>query len=139
MASMVSLETLRYADFNVCAHFCPEFSRLIDWSIDWLIAYDAPGIVLSTRMVVSFFSFSFFIFNKVELIYNVSSSSFVRQSNPITHISLHCTVGSHCPSIPNKTVCIPKTPKMPIHPTPSPFPPENPKSALLAMINTVSS
>lgn len=65
MASMVSLETLRYADFNVCAHFCPEFSRLIDWSIDWLIAYDAPGIVLSTTMVVSFFSFSLFIINKV--------------------------------------------------------------------------
>ena len=49
-------------------------------------------------------------------------------------ISLCCTVGSHCPSIPNIIVCIPKTPQMPIHPTPSPHPPGTP----LVMILKVS-
>ena len=56
------------------------------------------------------------------MIYNVSSSSIVQPSDPITHISLCYTVGSHCPSVPNIRVCIPEPPKMPTHPTPSPSP-----------------
>ena len=67
---------------------------------------------------------------KVWLIYSVSSSV-VQQSDPITHIFLCCTVGSHCPSIPNIRICIQKSPKRPIHPTPFPFSLGNPKSALL--------
>ena len=40
-----------------------------------------------------------------------------------------CTLGPRCPSIPNMTVYIQKTPQMPIHPTSSPFCTGNPKSA----------
>ena len=42
------------------------------------------------------------------MIYNFSSSSVVQQSDRITHISLCCTVGPHCPSIPGITVRIPQ-------------------------------
>ena len=65
------------------------------------------------------------------LIYNVSSGFVVPKSDPITYISLRSAVGSYCPSIPNIIICIPQTPKTPIHPTPSPFPLGNSKSALL--------
>ena len=43
------------------------------------------------------------------MIYSVSSSSIIQQSDPITHISLCCTAGSHCLSIPNslkKKLCL---------------------------------
>ena len=49
----------------------------------------------------------------LQLIYNVLPSSVLPQSDPITHISLCYTVRSHCPSIPNITVCIKKPPKCP--------------------------
>ena len=39
-----------------------------------------------------------FLIIKAWLIYNVSSSSVVQKSDPITHISLCYTLGSHCPS-----------------------------------------
>ena len=58
----------------------------------------------------SFLFYFYFYIIKVQFIYNVSSSFAVQQSDPITHISLCCRVGSHCPSIPNITVCIPNPP-----------------------------
>ena len=63
--------------------------------------------------------FKYFLnFLKLQLIYNVSSSSVVQKSDPTTHISLCCTVGSHCPSIPCKSNSLhPQNPKMLIHPT----------------------
>ena len=45
-------------------------------------------------------------FIKVQLIYNMSSISVIKRSNPVTHSSLCCTLGPHSPSIPNVTVCI---------------------------------
>ena len=86
---------------------------------------------ITDLMQIHFIIIIIIIIAKVQLIYNVSSSSIVQQSDPITHISLCCTIGSHCPSNPNITVCIQKTPQIPIHPTSSPFPLGNRKSALL--------
>ena len=68
---------------------------------------------------------------KVYFIYNVSSSSVVQQIDPITHISLCCTILSHFPSIPNIIVCIQKKPQNAYPSASSPLPLENRKSALL--------
>ena len=69
---------------------------------------------------LNFFLFCcLYFFNiKVWLIYNVSSSSVVQQSDAITHISLCCTAGSYYSLIPNIIVGNQKIPKMPIHPIP---------------------
>lgn len=64
--------------------------------------------------------FSFFIITtlKVQWTYHVLSRSVLQQSDPITPISLGCTVGSQCPSTPDTTVCIQKTPNAhPSHPS----------------------
>lgn len=62
----------------------------------------------------------FIITMKSEFIYNVSPRSAVQQRDPITHISLGSTVGSHCLSIANITVHIPeknrKGPSITVHP-----------------------
>ena len=73
----------------------------------------------------------FIIIIKVWLIYKISSSSVVQQSDPITHIFLCCTVGSHCPSSPDMSLHPPNNLNVhPSHTHPS-SPPQNPKSALL--------
>lgn len=48
--------------------------------------------------------------------YNVSSIS---AKDPITHPSLFCTIGAHCPRIQMLQFCI-HQPPTPFHPTPSP-------------------
>ena len=55
------------------------------------------------RCLISFF---FLILLLLKYSYNVASSSVVQQSDPITHSSLCCPVGFHCPSIPNITVFV---------------------------------
>lgn len=64
---------------------------------------------------------------KSEFIYNVSPRSAVQQRDPITHIALGSTVGSHCPSIPDTT----KKPKGPPITLQALSPLGTPKSALL--------
>ena len=82
-------------------------------------------------ILIWIFFFYFIITIKVWLIYSVSSRSVIQQSDPVTHISPWYTVGSHCPSIPNITICIQKASKMPIHLLPSLSHLGNPKPALL--------
>ena len=64
---------------------------------------------------------------KSEFIYNVSPRSAVQQRDPITHIALGSTIGSHCPSIPDTT----KKPKGPPITLQALSPLGTPKSALL--------
>ena len=98
--------------------YCPFFS---------LGSLHVPTSVLFSPF---FFSVFFFFLIKVQLTYNVSSVSVVQQNDPIIHSSLCCTVGPHCPSIPNITVCIPKhQTACPSHSLPPP--PGNHQSALL--------
>ena len=72
-----------------------------------------------------------FIIIKVELICSVSSNSVIQQSDPITYISLCCTVRVPLPIHSKYNSLTPQNPKTPIHHIPSPFPLGNPKSACL--------
>ena len=70
---------------------------VIFWPLDFFFCIKKNFIYFTMFLQILLYSKVTQFFIKVYLIYHVSSNSIIQQSDPITHISLCCTVGPHCP------------------------------------------
>ena len=100
---------------------------MLGWSLSLLVKKKILKSITDGILKI-FLIFCLQVFKKLPVLkysgFTVFCQVVLQQSDPITHISPCCC-------IPNVTICIQKTSQMPIHPTPSPAPLGNTKSALL--------